>query len=98
MAGKKFSLRLCPETEAILATIPRERRSAYVREAILFYRNQGAMLRKMEEKLDMMIAGLGEISALPVPPGREQGNKDSEPAMDAYLFSGQDDILNLGAG
>lgn len=91
----KFSLRLCPKTEAVLATVPLDRRSAYVREAILFYHNQGTVLRRMEEKLDRAVAGLGEGLALPGPPVRNQGSKDDEPAMEAYLFSGQDEIFEL---
>lgn len=95
MAGKKFSLRLCPETETILAAVPPERRSAYVREAILFYYNQDAVLRRMEEKLDRVVTELQEGLALPGPPGQSQESKDGEPAMEAYLFSGQDEIFNL---
>lgn len=95
MAGKKFSLRLCPETEAILAAVASERRSAYVREAVLFYHNQGAVLRRMEEKVDRMMTVLVEGTALPGRARREQGIQKSEPAMEAYLFSGQEEIFKI---
>lgn len=95
MAGKKFSLRLCPETEAILTAVPSERRSAYVREAILFYHNQGAVLRRMEEKLERVVARLQEGLALPGPPLQNQESEGGDPDMEVYLFSGQDEIFNL---
>ncbi|TDA67851.1 MAG: hypothetical protein D9V47_10100 [Clostridia bacterium] len=95
MGGKKFSLRLCPETEAILANVSRERRSEYVRQAILFYHNQGAVLRRIEEKLDLVMEGLGEGFTLPGPPERKQGTIGGEPAIEAYLFSGQEEIFNI---
>lgn len=95
MAGKKFSLRLCPETEAILAAVASERRSAYVRKAILFYHNQGAVLRRMEEKVDRIMTVLVDGSVLPGLAGRKQGAEKCEPSMEAYLFSGQDDVFNM---
>lgn len=94
MAGMKFSLRLCPKTEAVLATVPLDRRSAYVREAILFYHDQGTMLRRIEEKLDLVMETLGERLAGPRRQARAQDTRDTT-AMETYLFSGQDDIFNV---
>lgn len=93
LAGKKFSFRLCPETEDVLAAVPLETRSAYVREAILFYHGQGSVLKRIENKLDRLADFLGErIKEANLPTRKpEEGAGDAD--MELYLFSGQSEIL-----
>jgi len=95
LAGKKFSFRLCPETEEVLSVVPLERRSAYVREAILFYHGQGAVLKRIENKLDGLVDALGErIREYDLPAQKpEAGAGDAD--MELYLFSGQSEILEV---
>lgn len=95
MAGKKFSMRLCPKTEAVLAAVPLERRSAYVREAILFYHDQGILLRRIEEKVDWVVAVLGEGVIVATVPAQKTEDRGDNADMEAYLFSGQNDIFDI---